>query len=105
MAGLWERINATADDRLSVHLIDAAMVLHGTDALTKAQVLSMLNARLQAPLTAAEIADLEAVADVLMAQGTVPLKLVYLQKISAWTIAAETGTITEAAFRTGLQLV
>ena len=104
MPGLWERLHPLAEDRLTVHLIEAAMVLHGTDALTKPQILAALNAKLEAPLTAAEIADLETMANVLAAQATIPFKLLYMQKIAAWTIAAEAGSVDEAAFRAGLQL-
>lgn len=102
MAGIWERIKETADDRLAVHLLEAAIVLHQTNAFTKAQILAGLNAELNTPLTTAEETDLNAIMDALDTSGTVTNRLVYLAKVKAWTIAAEHGSVTEAQFRTGL---
>lgn len=101
MAGLWERIRGDAEDRLDLHLLDAAMAIYATGAFTQAQILTGLNSKLQTPLTPAEQADLNAMAAALDAL-TVVNKLVHQQKIMAWSIAAENLLVTEAQYRTAL---
>jgi hypothetical protein len=104
MAGLWERVNKTADDRIPVHLLDAAMVLYATGTYTRQQIVNAINAQLLTPLTSAELADLSAIADQLDAQGTANQKVVYEQEVMGFSIAAEFGVIDETQFRTGLGL-
>jgi hypothetical protein len=101
MAGLWERIRGDAEDRIDIHLLDAAMTLYATGAFTPAQILSGLNSKLTTPLNPAEQADLQAMAAVLDPL-TVLNKLVHQQKIMAWSIAAENTLVTEAQYRTAL---
>lgn len=102
MAGIWERIKNTAEGRVGVHLLEAGIVLHATNAFTKVQIKDAINATLTAPLSVAEMADLDLIVDKLDAELTTILKLVYLEKVKAWTIAAESGVVTEGQFRSAL---
>ena len=102
MAGLWERIKNTAEERVGVHLLEAGIVLHATNAFTKTQIRDAINTTLTTPLSVAETTDLELIVDKLDAELTTILKLVYLEKVKAWTIAAEHGVVTETQFRSAL---
>jgi hypothetical protein len=102
MAGLWERIRVDAADRVSNHLLAAALVMHQTSGFSDAQILAAVNTSVQTPLTAAEQDDLAALAAVLDTQGSVTNRLVWLAKCEAWCLAAEHGVVTEAQWRAAL---
>ena len=113
MAGLWERVRGDADDRINIHLIEAALGgyhinahIDGTKGFTRVQVKDTINNELiangAAVLTAAEETDLNAIADEIDAQANDTARLHYLVGAKAVFIAAELEEITEAKWRADL---
>lgn len=102
MAGIWERVKSTATDRLSSHLLDAAMVFRGDGTFTAQQILDVLNAHVSNPLEGAELTDLSAIVTVLSGTSGAANKLVYKEKVKAALLCAEMGAINEATFRSVL---
>lgn len=104
MAGIWERVKSTAAVRVPSHLLDAAFVLNATGTFTQQQIIDALNAQLPAPLAGAELTDLQNIVSEMTSQGTTTLKLVYIEKIKAAFICAESGSVNEATFRSILNI-
>lgn len=102
MAGIYERIKSTVDDRVGSHLIDAAYVFVHTGTFTNQQVINAINSTISSPLTAAETTDLNNISTALSNAGSATNKLVYLEKIKSAFIYAELGIINEATFRSVL---
>lgn len=102
MSGIWERIKADAVDRISSHLLDAAMVVRNDNSFTGAQILAALNRQIMTPLTASETTDLNNIMTQLVGVGSVTNRLVYKEKVKAALIIAECGEFTEVQFRSYL---
>ena len=99
MAGIWNRI-IPGNDRLSVHLIKAAMYLSVRGLFTDQQLLDGLNSRITTPLDAAAQADLAAVKALIVAASTTQAKIELLERFDALNIGAEAGVLTsEATYR------
>lgn len=103
MAGLYDRITI-ADDNVQVHFLVAGVKGYGAGIWTRAQVLASINSLLQSPLTAAEEADYDAIADALDGQANATAKLGYGNQVEAAMIAAEAGLVTDAAWRAALEI-
>ena len=101
MAGLYDRIT-TSDDNVQVHYLVAGLKGYGTGIWTRVQVLNGINALLASPLTAAEEADYDAIADQMDVQANATAKLGYGNQIEAAMIAAEAGLLTDTSWRTAL---
>jgi hypothetical protein len=101
MAGIFDRIKPS-EDRLSSHLLKAAIYLRVRGVFTSQQILSALNKQLTTPLGAAAQTDLTNVITNALA-GTATAKLDYLERWDAVNIAAEAGMLTnEATYRSEL---
>ena len=105
MAGIWERVNSTAEDRVAAHLLEAAFVFKDLGIFTNQQILDALNSKITTPLTGAEQTDLLNIATALAGAGSATNRLVYKEKIRATFIGAEAGAISEAQFRNILGIV
>lgn len=112
MAGLWERVRADVANRINTHLIVAAMrayfvnTLDASKGATRVQIRNAMNTYLTgngAPaLSAAEEADLTAIADRLDAQANNTARLIFLAGLEYAFIAAENGIINETKWRNDL---
>jgi len=112
MAGLWERVRPDALSRIDMHLIIAAMrayhvnTVDASKGATRLQIRDGLNqilAEENAPLlSAAEEADLTAIADAFDAQTNQINKLIFISGLEYVMIAAEKGVIGEAKWRNDL---
>lgn len=101
MAGIFDRIKPS-EDRLSSHLLKAAIYLRGRNVFTSQQILTALNSKLVTPLDAAAQADLTNVITQ-ATTGSATVKLDYLERWDAVNIAAEAGLLTnEATYRSEL---
>jgi hypothetical protein len=99
MAGIFERVKQTATDRVPSHLLEAAFVFKDLGTFTNQQIIDALNAKVTTPLAGAELTDLTNIATALAGAGSATNKLTYKEKIRAAFIGAESGSITEAQFR------
>lgn len=112
MADLWELVRPDVEDRISIHLIVAAMkayfvnTLDASKGATRTQIRDALNTQLAKnglpTLTANEEADLVAIADALDAQPNNVSKLICLSSLEYVFIAAEMDIIGEAKWRNDL---
>lgn len=103
MAGIWNRI-VPGEDRISAHLLKAAVYLRVRNVFTSQQILDALNSTLVAPLDAAAQTDLTNVITQASA-GSATAKLDYLERWDAVNIAAEAGLLTsEATYRSELSI-
>ena len=108
MSGLWERVRGDADDRVPLHLIEAAFgayfvnTVNGAKGATKAQILAAINNQVEVPLSAAEQTDLNAIADQVDAQSNNTNKLIYLVGLKYVFVAAEMGEVDETKWRNDL---
>ena len=100
MAGLFDRINGA--DNINVHYIVAGLRGYGAGEWTRAAVLAGVNSLLDSPLITGEQDDFAAIADEMDAQSNTTSKLVYMAKVEAAMIAAESGVLAEAGWRTML---
>lgn len=101
MAGIFDRIKPS-EDRLSSHLLKAAVYFRTRNIFTAQQILTALNSRLRNPLDAQSQTDLAAVVTNASA-GQAAAKLDYLERWDACNIAAEAGLLTsEATYRSEL---
>ena len=103
MAGLYDRINAQ-NDNINIHFLVAGLKGYGTGAWTRTQVLTSVNSLLVAPLTTAEETDYDAIADALDGQSNALAKLGYANQVEAAMIAAEAGVLSDAGWRTALEI-
>lgn len=104
MSGIWDRI-IPGNDRLSVHLVKAAVFCGADNTFTDGQLLAGLNSRLETPLDAAAQADLLAVRAAISAASTAQAKLLILERFDALNIAVEAGVLTsEATYRSKMGL-
>lgn len=102
MAGIWNRI-IPGEDRISAHLVKAAIYLGARGVFTDQQILNGLNSKLTAPLDASAQADMAAVRTLITNASTTQAKLDILERFDALNIAAEAGVLTsEATYRTQL---
>ena len=104
MSGIWDRIipGGENSDRVSAHLLKAAMHLAVYGVVTGAQMKTAINGKLTSPLSAAALADLDAIQTSITAQN-VTGKLTYLERFDAMNIMAESGALTsEAIYRAQL---
>jgi hypothetical protein len=105
MAGIFERVKQTATDRVPSHQLDAAFVFKELAIFTNQQLIDDINRVATAnnhperALTAAETTDLQNIATALAGAGSATNRLIYLQRLRATFYAAESGSITEAQFR------
>ena len=107
MAGLWELIKQDATERVNTHLVVAGIKGFAAGVFTAQQVIDALDRTLglngYSPLTAAAKTDLSNIAAQITALGTVTLKLTYVVcKLEPVMIAGETGSCTEAFWRSAL---
>lgn len=101
MAGIYDRL--TAESAISPHAIFSGIVAYAEAIFTKSQILAGINATLATPLTAAEITDLEAIADAIDAEGTLTAKMRYLNKVHAFNMAVQSGMgVSEVVYRAQL---
>lgn len=104
MSGIWDRI-IPGDDRLSAHLVKAAVFCGSDGTFSDAQILAGLNSRLATPLNAAAEADLVAVRTAITNASTAQAKLIILERFDALNIAVEMGVLTnEATYRSKMGL-
>ena len=108
MAGLWERVKNEAEDRVAVHLIEAAFgayyvnTVDGSKGATAAQILTAINNQLETPLDAASQTDLSDIAAEIDALANNTQKLIYLVGLKYVFIAAEMGEVNETKWRNDL---
>ena len=103
MSGIWNRI-IPGDDRLSSHLVKAAIFCGADGTFSDAQILNALNSKIVTPLDAQAQADLVAVRSAIAAAAT-NQKAIILERFDALNIAAEMGVLTsEATYRTKMGL-
>lgn len=103
MAGIWERIKPS-NDRMSSHLLKAAIYLRVRGIFTNQQIINALNSTVTTPLDAAAETDLTTII-ANAGTGTATAKLDYLERWDAVNIAAESGLLTnEATYRSELGL-
>ena len=102
MSGIYDRI-APGDDRVSAHLLKAAIYL-GTDGVfTDEQIVAGLNARIVTPLDATAISDLIAIRTSITNAANAGAKLIILERFDALNIAVEMDVLTnETTYRTKL---
>jgi hypothetical protein len=101
MAGIFDRIRP-GEDRLSAHLLKAAVYFRVRNVFTAQQILTKLNSTLMTPLDAAAQTDLVNVVSN-AGTGAAAAKLDYLERWDACNIAAENGLLTnEATYRSEL---
>lgn len=101
MAGIWNRI-IPGEDRLSSHLIAAAVYFAVDGTFTNQQLLNSLNSKLTTPLDAAAQSDL---ANIVTqgSSGAAVAKVDYNVRLERLCIAVEDGLLTnEATFRSKL---
>jgi hypothetical protein len=103
MAGLYDRISSI-DDNINVHMLVAGIKGYGTGIWTRAQVLASINSLLKSPLTPAEVVDYDAIADILDGQPNTLSKLGYVNQVEAAMVSGESGVLTDAAWRTALEI-
>lgn len=99
MSGIWERVKSSASERVSAHLLEAAMVFRGAGTFTAQQLLDGINATVTTPLDAAAQTDLTNIVAQLSAASGTANKLAYKETFKAALICAESGTINETTFR------
>lgn len=99
MSGIFDRI-VPGDDRVSVHLLKAAVYLVTRGAVTAQQMNDKLDASVATPLDAAAKADLAAVRSLISAASGSANKLELLERFDSLNVCVETGLLTnEAAYR------
>lgn len=102
MAGIWDRIIPSSNDRLAVHLVKAAIYLRGRNVFTSNQILNGLNSQLTTPLDANAQTDLTNIITQ-ATTGSATAKLDYLERLDAMNVAVEDGLLTnEATWRSEL---
>lgn len=102
MAGIFSRIKP-GDDRVSAHLVKAAVMLGSDGVFTDQQILDGLNERIVTPLDAAAASDLAAVRTSITNALSTGAKLIILERFDALNIAVETGALTnETTYRNKL---
>lgn len=105
MAGIWDRIVPSSDDRCSVHLLKAAIYCAVRNVFTDAQIAAMLDSRLNTPLSNAAKSDLSAVRTAITNAATLQAKIDILERFDALNIMVEMGALTnEATYRSELGL-
>lgn len=105
MAGIYERIKPSAEDRVSSHLLDAAFVFIHSGNFTNQQVANAIDNTIGSPLTNEEKTDLSNISTQLVNAGNLTNKLLYLEKIKAAFMLVEMGVINETTFRSLLGIV
>lgn len=101
MAGIWDRI-IPGEDRISVHLLKAAMHLAVFGVFTNQQLLDGINSEVTTPLDQDAVDDLNAIRTAIAAMAT-QARLVALERMDAMNISAEVGVLTsEATYRSQL---
>ena len=105
MPGIWERVKSSAADRLSSHMVDAALTLYSAGNFTSQQVLDGINGQLASALAGVEVTDLSNIRAAMDAISQTANKLVYVGKVRAAFLAGEVGAITESQFRAILGIV
>lgn len=106
MAGIWDRIRNRGenDDPIASLTLVGTMYLVVRNIITGVQARDALNATLSAPLTVAEIADLNQLATQ-FGTGTTTAKMDLMWRLQSMCIAAEVGLLNnEATFRSELGL-
>lgn len=110
MAGLWNLVVGTSEERINVSLLMTETMAIGLDIKTKQQAQATLEASLGRALTGSagtlgtELGDLNKIADTFLA-GAVQSKLVYAHKLEWAVNAAELNLTDEATFRSVLGIV
>ena len=106
MSGIWERAKGAAEDRLPAHLWEAMFRAYAGGFATPAQIVTVIDAQLQSPLTTAEKDDLAQITDLFDALSNSTAdrltRLELLEKLGYAGIAAEMGAINETKFRSDL---
>jgi hypothetical protein len=102
MAGLYDRITIS-DDNVQVHFLVAGLKGYGAGIWTRVQVLNSVNSLLVAPLTAAEEADYDAIADVMDSKNAIG-KLGYANQVEAAMIAAAADLLNDTTWRGALEI-
>jgi len=102
MSGLWDRI-IPGEDRLSAHLVKAAIFCGSDGTFTDQQIMAGLNSKLVTELNAAAVADLTAIRTAITNAANAGAKLIILERMDALNIAAEAGVLTsEVTYRNKL---
>ena len=105
MPGIFDRIKPAAEngDRVSAHLLKAAIFLGSDAVFTDQQIVDGLNARFATPLDAAAVTDLAKIRAAVTNAATVQAGLRILERFDALNIAVEMGVLTsEATYRSKL---
>jgi hypothetical protein len=104
MAGLYDRITAQ-EDKINIHYIVAGLKGYGTGKATRVQVRDAINTDVTNPMTAAEEADFNAIADELDAQLNATAKLGYVNQVEYAMIAAGSlDALNDAQWRSALDI-
>lgn len=104
MAGIWDRLLPTSSDRMSVHLLTAAMYLGAEGVFTDQQILNGINSKLNTPLDAAAVTDLQNIRTQAQS-GAAAARARYPHLLESLSIAVEEGILTnEATFRSRLNI-
>ena len=101
MAGLYDQIQPTSEEKLSVHLFMAVLVLRAEGAINDSQARTILDDQIGTPLAGASLADANAILAALNGKATVEDKMRYFLKVDAACQAVEQGAsiATDGAWR------
>lgn len=105
MSGIFDRVKPGGEnaDRVSAHLLKAAIFLGSDAVFTDQQIVDALNARVVAPLDAAAVTDLATIRAAVANAATIQAGLRILERFDALNIAVEVGALTnETTYRNKL---
>ena len=103
MSGIYDRIVPSSEDRVSAHLLKAAVMLGSDGVFTDQNIIDKLNERIVTPLDAAAVTDLATIRAAVQNAATIQAGLRILERFDALNIAVEMGALTnETTYRTKL---
>jgi len=106
MAGIWDRVTQSGSEtqiRVNVSLLRTELAGLALGVVTRADARAHIEANMGDTFTAAEVVDLNLIADA-FETGSTQERLVYAHKVEFALNAGEVDVITEAVFRTVLGL-
>ena len=104
MSGIWERVAPNGDEnqiRVNVSLLETELTGVSLGVRARADAKNAIESNMEDTLTAAELVDLNAMADIFETGSTLD-RLVYAHKVKYALNSAEVNQIDEATFRTVL---
>jgi hypothetical protein len=104
MAGLWDRIEESADDRVHTHLIVGEFKAYGQGLVETDELIEVVNAQLRNELDFPSENDIENIAAQIDDQASDTDKLNYLNKLEWLFVGAEDGRLVEDDWREQLNI-